>query len=254
MAQLGPAPVRHRGHSRPEGLQPECLDVDPAAYRRIGGVQHLEATVHQEAVDAVGADPAARGVTGLQHQDVETRLGQHAGAPEAGQPCPHHDDLGVHRSNLASAPPGPRRQRAACSRHAATGTPDRIRTGATALRVRPTERGSWLRIYEHAGQRTFRPLTTVGYVGLQLVLSRPQCGPRQRSGPPLVAVWRAASRIVDVDRHRSGSPVSGWAPGQLLAAPLAGTPGRSSPPGAAEVWAYWGGGPVGRRFRGRCWR
>ena len=86
----------------PEGLQPEGVDVHPAAYGGVGGVEQLEAAVDEEAVDAVGADPTADHVGSLQHDDVAPGLGQRLRAAQAGQPGTHDHHVCVHASTLVS--------------------------------------------------------------------------------------------------------------------------------------------------------
>ena len=64
------------------------------------------------------------------------------------------------------------------------GTPDRIRTGATAVRGRPRDRRTTLAISECAGQGHNPRLATVGRFGLFLELVLPQCCPRALDRDP----------------------------------------------------------------------
>jgi hypothetical protein len=90
------------GDASAEGLQAEGGDVHPAAYGWVRGVEQLESAIDEEAVDAVGADPAADDIGGLQHRDVTTRLGQRLGAAQPGQPCSHDHHVCVHGWSLES--------------------------------------------------------------------------------------------------------------------------------------------------------
>ena len=60
------------GDPGPERLEAEGVDVDPAAYGWVGGVEQLEAAVDEEPVDAVGADAAADPVRRLEDHHVAT--------------------------------------------------------------------------------------------------------------------------------------------------------------------------------------
>ena len=92
-----------RGHSRPERLEGERVDVHPAAYGGVGRVEQLEAVVDEEAVDSVGADAAADAVRGLEDHDVSTRVCQRLGAPQAGQAGTHDHHVGSHAARLGEA-------------------------------------------------------------------------------------------------------------------------------------------------------
>ena len=94
--------VGPRGDPGPEGLEPQRVDVDPASYGRVGGVEDLEAAVGEEAVDAVGADPATDLVGGLEDHDVPAGLQQHLCTPQTGQARTHDHDVGSHAATLAS--------------------------------------------------------------------------------------------------------------------------------------------------------
>ncbi len=83
-------------HARAEGLEIERVDVDPAGDGGVGGVEHLEAAVAAEAVDDVGAHAPPDLVAGLEHEHLAAELDEPARAPQAGQPCPHDDDVSVH--------------------------------------------------------------------------------------------------------------------------------------------------------------
>jgi hypothetical protein len=89
---------RDRGVERAEV---EGAEVDDPAHLRVAGVEHLEAPVEGEAVDPVRAHPAADGVPGLQHPDLQTAPGQRAGAGQPGQAGPDHHDVGHGRSRWA---------------------------------------------------------------------------------------------------------------------------------------------------------
>ena len=95
MAQAQQALLGEGGHARLEGAEPQGVDVDPAADGGVGGVEQLEAAVDLEAVDALGADPAADLVGGLEHEHVVPRTDQLDGAAQAGQPGPDDDDVGL---------------------------------------------------------------------------------------------------------------------------------------------------------------
>ena len=83
------------GDAGPEGLQPEGVDVHPASYGRVGGVQQLEAAVDEEAVDPLGADASADHVGGLEHHDIAAGVDQSLGAAQPGKTCSddHHVDF-----------------------------------------------------------------------------------------------------------------------------------------------------------------
>ncbi len=59
-------------HPDPDGeaLQPERLHVHPARNGRVGGVEHLESAIEQEAVEQVGALTPADRIGRLEHHDV----------------------------------------------------------------------------------------------------------------------------------------------------------------------------------------
>ncbi len=87
--------VAHR-HSVAEVGQLQGGDVHLALHSGVGGIQHLETPVAAEAVDDVGAHPAAEVVGGLQDPHLGASPGELASALQAGQPGPDHDDFGVH--------------------------------------------------------------------------------------------------------------------------------------------------------------
>ena len=60
----------------PNACRSQRVEVDEAVQRRVGGVEHLKATVEQKAVDLVGPDPSADGVARLEHDDVEPGVAQ----------------------------------------------------------------------------------------------------------------------------------------------------------------------------------
>ena len=88
-------PHQRAGH---EPLQVQRVVVEHPLRLGVAGVVHLEAAVEQHPVDDVGADPAADGVAGLVHLDLEPRCGQPAGAGQARQARPHHDVTSTTRS------------------------------------------------------------------------------------------------------------------------------------------------------------
>ena len=90
------------GDSCPEGLQAQGVDVHPAAYGGVGGIEQLESSVDEEAVDPLGADPTAHGVGGLEHRDVTTRIAQRLRTAQPGQPRSHDDHVCVHMTTLES--------------------------------------------------------------------------------------------------------------------------------------------------------
>ena len=57
MGELDETAVAPHEQAGAEGPQGEVVDVDPAADRRVGRVEHLEAAVEEEPVDLVGALP-----------------------------------------------------------------------------------------------------------------------------------------------------------------------------------------------------
>ena len=97
-ALLGP-----RRDAGAEGLQGEGVDVDPAAYGRVGGVEQLEAAVDEEAVDPLGADPPAHRVGGLEHDHVPAGLDQRLRAPQPGEPGSHDHHVGSTPPTLGEA-------------------------------------------------------------------------------------------------------------------------------------------------------
>ncbi len=88
----------------PESLQAQGADVDPAAYGGVGRVEELEAAVDEEAVDPVGADPAADGVRRLQHDHLVAGLVQDPRTAQSRQPGSHHQHVGVHAATLVGGP------------------------------------------------------------------------------------------------------------------------------------------------------
>ena len=74
--------------------QVEGRQIDPGAHLGIRRVDELEAAVEEHAVEAVGADPAADRVGGLEHHDVETRRAQQPGRRQPGKPGPDDHDVG----------------------------------------------------------------------------------------------------------------------------------------------------------------
>lgn len=84
--------------SRAEAPKGQQVVVQDALRLGVAGVVHLEAAVGQHPVEAVGADPAADGVAGVQDRAAHTRCLQSPGAGEPGQSRTHHDDLGHSRS------------------------------------------------------------------------------------------------------------------------------------------------------------
>ena len=69
----------------PEGVEVEGTDVHDVLQRRVGGVEQLEADVAPEAVDDVGAHPAADPFVGLEDGDVHARGAQPQRAGQPGQ-------------------------------------------------------------------------------------------------------------------------------------------------------------------------
>ena len=99
MRQLDETPLAAHEQPGPEAPQVQRIDVDPAPHRRVGGVEHLEAAVEEEAVDLVGALAPTHGIRCLEHHDREPGVRQHLGAPQPGQPGPHDHDIGVHEGD-----------------------------------------------------------------------------------------------------------------------------------------------------------
>ena len=66
-------------------LEVERVQVDVAAQRGVGGVEHLEAAVEDEPVHVIGPDAPADCVTGLEDPYVETSTGQLPGTGQTGQ-------------------------------------------------------------------------------------------------------------------------------------------------------------------------
>ncbi len=85
------------GHHHPgaERLQPQGVHVDDPRQGRVGGVEELEAAVHEDAVDGVRADPAAHAVVGLEDQHVQAAAHELAGAGEPREPGPDHHHVGL---------------------------------------------------------------------------------------------------------------------------------------------------------------
>ncbi len=71
-------------------------------------------------------------------------------------------------------------------------TPDRIRTGATALRARSTRSLTPVKTNEHAGQRRFGFLVIGGWNRLILALLFPQCCPSYSSARSATSPWMFA--------------------------------------------------------------
>src|SRR6478735_1588193 len=94
-------------HAGAEGLEIERRHVDPPSHRRVGGVEHMEATIAAEAVDDVGADAPADPVARLEDDDLVTELGQSSRAPQPCQPCPDDDDVSVHEGSPHCSSPAP---------------------------------------------------------------------------------------------------------------------------------------------------
>ena len=106
-------------HPGAEALEPERVDVDPAADGGIGGVEQLEAAVDQEPVDAVGPDAAADGVTRLEHEHLVPGLAHHLRAAQPGQPSPDDQHVCVHAATLVVSHPLVRRLPRSAARDAA---------------------------------------------------------------------------------------------------------------------------------------
>ena len=102
MSEDGQAGLGAGGDACAERLQAEGVDVHPASYGGVRGVEQLESAIDEEAVDPLGADPAADLVRRLEHRDVTTRLGQRLGAAQPGQPRSHDDHVCVHVTTLES--------------------------------------------------------------------------------------------------------------------------------------------------------
>jgi hypothetical protein len=92
----------------PEGAQDEGLEVDPALHGGIGGIEHLEAAVEEEAVDLVGALAPTHGMRRLQHDHGPTGLREHVRTPQPSQPGTHDHDIRIHDRNPRLSTPEPR--------------------------------------------------------------------------------------------------------------------------------------------------
>ena len=91
------------GDAGPERLEPEGLDVDPPAHRGVRRVEQLEAAVDEEAVDPLGPDPPADGVSGLEHHDVAPGGDERLGAPQPREPGTHDHHVCLHTLTLVNA-------------------------------------------------------------------------------------------------------------------------------------------------------
>ena len=86
-----------------EGVEVEVVQLHPLLQCRVGGVDHLEAAVQQEAVHLVGPLPAADVVRRFQHGDLQTLCCQAVRALQPGQTSADHNHVLVHRAILLSS-------------------------------------------------------------------------------------------------------------------------------------------------------
>jgi hypothetical protein len=89
------AVLAQHAHPGAEGLHTQARQVDVLADRRVGRVEHLEATVHQEPVDLVGRDAPSDPRACFEHLHLHPGRFQHRRTHQAGHPGAHDDHLGV---------------------------------------------------------------------------------------------------------------------------------------------------------------
>ena len=187
-------------------------DVDEVGQRRVGGVDHLEAAVEQEAVDPVGRDPAAEPGRRLQQHHLGAGGGQRGG-PRPARPRPPPTittSLRRGRSLIASpreidpsplAPEGinPSRARASPARPSPSGPPRRCRARPAA--AAPTRRAGG------SGSRSSRRAQAGS--SATAVAASSAYGPRASSGSGGFQTRnRAASRASGIARSSGRYPCS----------------------------------------------
>ncbi len=86
-----------------EGPQIEAVVVEQLPTFRVRGEHDLESAIEPVAIDHVGADPAARPVTGLEDHDIVARGRDVPRGCQSGQPCSNDSD--AHRLFLPAVVP-----------------------------------------------------------------------------------------------------------------------------------------------------
>ena len=86
-----------------EGPQVERAEVGLGPQGRVGGVEHLEPAVAEEAVDDVGRHPPAGPVGRVEDHDVEPAPGEHPGGAQPREPRPDDDDVVARHVPTAAA-------------------------------------------------------------------------------------------------------------------------------------------------------
>ena len=102
-AMQPPTPAYDEGVVHPAQVQGG--EIEGATGLGVGVVEHLEAPVEEETVDAVGPHPTAHLVGGLEHGHVETRPVQLPRTAEPGQPGTDHDHVMTSSSHEPMLPP-----------------------------------------------------------------------------------------------------------------------------------------------------
>ena len=80
-----------------ETVEIQAGHVNQPGEFRVGGIEHLEAPVAQEAVDYVGADPVSHGVGGVDDMGLSAPVAEVAGGGQPGQAGPDDEDVAAVR-------------------------------------------------------------------------------------------------------------------------------------------------------------